>query len=227
MLTHSAPCNSAPHNPLVREILQMSRFYIYMHCKPDGTPFYVGKGAGGRSHAISCGRNSHHKRVVNKYGAKNIGIFVFPCESERQALDDEVQAIRQLRAEGYVLANCTDGGEGTAGWAHTDAARLKMSLAKAGKRPTNYGKKASLNARAKMSASRKGNAALAAHCAKLSEANASRPISAETRAKMSASHKGIFLSDDARAKISASKKGKARPDLAERNRLTAQARRAA
>lgn len=205
----------------------MSRFYIYLHCKPDGTPFYVGKGAGRRSHAISCGRNEHHRRVVNKYGSKNIGIFVFHCESERQALSDEVHAIRQLRADGYVLANCTDGGEGTVGRVHSESARLKMSLAKIGRRPSNYGKKTSAEARAKMSAMRKGNATLIAHCVKLSEINAARPVSAETREKMSASHRGILLSEEARLKISNSKKGKNRPDVAERNRLTAQARRAA
>lgn len=193
------------------------QFYIYLHCKPDGTPFYVGKGCDKRSHAIACGRNAHHKRIVKKYGRANIGIFVFYCESERQALDDEVSTIKQLRSDGYILANCSDGGEGTVGYKHTEAARMKMSAAKKGRQSPLLGRKASAEARARQSAARKGNVQLAEHCRKLNAANAARPISEETRAKLIAAHTGRTLSAEARAKISASKIGRPRPDLALRN----------
>jgi len=51
---------------------------------------------------------------VSKHGKNNILIYVFPCDSEQQALADEIQQIAQLRAEGYKLANKSDGGEGGA-----------------------------------------------------------------------------------------------------------------
>ncbi|MCR4301600.1 MAG: NUMOD3 domain-containing DNA-binding protein [Sulfuricaulis sp.] len=193
------------------------QFYIYLHCKPDGSPFYVGKGCDKRSHATVCGRNAHHNRVVKKYGRANIGIFVFHCESEQHALDDEVSTIKQLRSEGYVLANCSDGGEGTVGYNHTEAARMKMSAAKKGKESPLRGKKSSTETRAKQSAARKGNVKLAEHCRKLSAANAVRQISDETRAKLRVAHTGRTASAETRAKISASKIGRQRPDLALRN----------
>lgn len=86
----------------------MRQFYTYLHCKPDGTPFYVGKGSGRRAYELSR-RNNYHKAIVAKYG---IEIFVFPCDSESQAHADEMQQIAQLRKEGYELCNLTDGGEG-------------------------------------------------------------------------------------------------------------------
>lgn len=100
----------------------MTNFYTYLHCKPDGTPFYVGKGCARRAFHIGKPyfRNEHHLRVVEKYGRKNILIFVFPCESEEQAFADEIQQIAQLRLEGYVLANATNGGEGASGRVNTE-----------------------------------------------------------------------------------------------------------
>jgi hypothetical protein len=38
----------------------MAQFYTYLHCKPDGTPFYVGKGSGKRSNFM-YDRNPHHQ----------------------------------------------------------------------------------------------------------------------------------------------------------------------
>lgn len=115
----------------------MNQYYIYLHCKPDGTPFYVGKGCNGRghskrSHDLKRSRNAHHRAVVEKYGAENIGIFVFPCESEHQALKDEISTIRQLRAEGFRLANATDGGEGSSGLLPNAETRAKMSAKRKG-----------------------------------------------------------------------------------------------
>jgi len=78
-------------------------FYTYLHCKPSGEPFYVGKGCNGnhrRSHDFNK-RSVYHKRITAKYGRDNILIYEFPCESEEQAFADEVQQIAQLRKEGY------------------------------------------------------------------------------------------------------------------------------
>lgn len=108
------------------------QFYTYLHCKPDGTPFYVGKGRGKRSHAF-WQRNQHHKNVVVKYGAKNIGVFLFECSSEAQAFEDEKQQIAQLRAEGFRLSNFTDGGEGCSGRIVTAEMRTKIASANRGK----------------------------------------------------------------------------------------------
>lgn len=104
----------------------MAQHYTYLHCRPDGTIFYVGKGQGSRAHTIFR-RNAHHKSVVKKYGAKNIQVFVFPCASEREALSNEVQQIAQLRQNGTVLCNATNGGEGTSGFRMTLGSKALLS----------------------------------------------------------------------------------------------------
>lgn len=106
-----------------------TRFYTYLHCKPDGTPFYVGKGKGNRARELSrsSGRNRWHRGIVEKYGRENILVFVFACDSEQQALHDEKLQIAQLRDMGYELCNLTDGGEGLSN--PTSAVREKLTNA--------------------------------------------------------------------------------------------------
>jgi len=110
----------------------MKQFYTYLHCKPNGDPFYVGKGSGRRSHSLK-GYNAWHKRIVAKHGRANILIYVFPCYSEEQAFADEIQQIAQLRAAGYKLCNLTDGGEGMSGNVPSAETCNKISAAKKGK----------------------------------------------------------------------------------------------
>lgn len=91
----------------------MPQFYTYLHCKPDGTPFYVGKGTVLRAHELKRHRNRHHQNVIAQYDKEQIGIYLFPCESELQAYSDEEHHIKQLRLEGVKLCNKSDGGEGS------------------------------------------------------------------------------------------------------------------
>ncbi len=132
----------------------MKQFYTYLHCKPDGMPFYVGKGNYGRAYEFMSGRNRHHKNIVAKYGKENIGVFVFPCDSEEQAFSDEKQQIAQLRRDGYVLANQTDGGEGKSGCIASKEAREKISASLIGNKHT-LGHKHTKESKKKMSDSTK------------------------------------------------------------------------
>ena len=106
----------------------MKQFYTYLHCKPNGEPFYVGKGFGRRARDFINGRNRYHKFITKKYGKENIGIFVFPCFDEAQAFADEIQQIAQLRGKGYHLCNMSDGGEGPTGALHTEEWKASNSL---------------------------------------------------------------------------------------------------
>lgn len=110
----------------------MTQFYVYLHCKPCGTPFYVGKGDRKRSRQFTK-RNFMHCNITAKYGRENISVFAFPCESEAIALSDEILTIAQLRAEGFVLANFTNGGEGTTGHVKTSEQRANLSAKLKGK----------------------------------------------------------------------------------------------
>ena len=96
------------------------KYFVYVHCKPDGIPFYVGKGNQERIKYV-VRDNQHHINVVAKYGLPNIQVITYQCATEKEALNLEVQIIRILRHEmGYVLANMTDGGEGSSGFVQTE-----------------------------------------------------------------------------------------------------------
>lgn len=170
----------------------MRHYYTYLHCKPDGTPFYVGKGCDGkrkrgRSHSLFPSvRNEFHRRVVTKYGEDNIGIFVFPCQSEEEAFADEQRWISQLRREGYALTNATEGGEGAKGVPCSDITRAKIA-------EKHRGKRHSTETRAKMSLARIGN-----------KNRLGKPHSPEVRLKISIGNKGVKRSPETRARMSAS-----------------------
>jgi len=177
----------------------VSEFYTYLHCKPNGDPFYVGKGivitrGTRRSHDFINGRNQHHRNIVSKHGKNNILIYVFPCDSEQQALADEIQQIAQLRAEGYKLANKSDGGEGGATGVKRSAEWVE-NLVKRNIGNTygrgNKGKVRTAAMRANVGAKNKGK---------------SHPNSPETRAKQSAANKGKVVSLVTIAKMLATRK---------------------
>lgn len=112
-------------------------FYVYTHSRPDGTPFYVGKGSGRRAHRlVGATRSVWHQRVVSKYGEGNIIIQKFLCQTEAEAFSLEVAKIAEFRALGYELCNFTDGGEGTAGLVVSQETRAKMSASHKGKKQT-------------------------------------------------------------------------------------------
>ena len=165
----------------------MTQFYTYLHCKPNGDPFYVGKGFGRRSHIFMHGRNQHHRNIVAKHGLENIEVLRFPRESEAQALTDEIQWIKLLREVGYVLCNQTDGGEGTSGHIKSAKVRAKISAASIGRKlpPLSCGAKE-----------------------KISRANKGKIISLTTRKKISAANLGKVLSAETLVKMSMAKKGK-------------------
>jgi hypothetical protein len=101
-----------------------------LHCKPNGDPFYVGKGIvgrGKRSHDFKYSRSAFYKNTVNKIGLDNIEVMVFPCESEQIAFYTEIKWIKVLRDAGYKLVNLTDGGDGVSGMKHSIETRLKLS----------------------------------------------------------------------------------------------------
>jgi len=102
----------------------MKQFYIYIHCRPDGEPFYVGKGHSisnrkGRAYQLYEEGNKYYGNIVSKYGKKNILIHVYNCESEWHSFRHEEWMIAWCRAQGFNMTNMTDGGEGISGYKHT------------------------------------------------------------------------------------------------------------
>lgn len=174
----------------------MTQFYAYLHCKPDGIPFYVGKGHGKRSHDFVDRKNQHHKNIVEKYGAHNIVVWQFDCTDENSAFTLEKYLIAHYRRIGMKLCNLTDGGEGTKGLKHSLESNLRKSVVMKGKKNC-LGYKHTNETKAKMAASSKGN-----------RYRLGKKDSEETRIKKSQANLGKIKSPETCAKISASKKGK-------------------
>jgi len=98
--------------------------YAYIHCKPDGVPFYVGKGAMRRAKYLGE-RNPHHQATVKKYGKENILIGMLDCSSPEIAYDLESGIIKCLKRMGIGLTNFTAGGDG--GRSPCDETRKRLS----------------------------------------------------------------------------------------------------
>ena len=151
----------------------------YLHCRPDGTPFYVGKGTHKRMRSLET-RNPYHGNIVKKHGKDNILVGGLECSSEETALELEKGLIKCLKRMGIQLANMTDGGEGTSGYIHTDTAKTKMSKSRLGKTYEDlHGDNAAVVKR-KQSLAHKGS----------NNYNYGKPMSDEVKAKVSTSKKG-------------------------------------
>lgn len=116
----------------------MKQFYVYIHFKPDGTPFYVGKAHGRRGYLVHVWRNNYHSKVVAKYGRENIQVMVFNQPDELTALQKEIELIAQLISAGHTLTNMTQGGEGVVG--ASEEVKAKQRAAKLGKKATELAK---------------------------------------------------------------------------------------
>jgi len=101
------------------------QFYVYIHKKPDGTPFYVGKGHGKRAYKFN-GRNPYHQAILNKYQGKII-VEVINCTNELQAFNLEKIYVKQLREQGHRLTNMTDGGEGICGFKMDESTKKRIN----------------------------------------------------------------------------------------------------
>jgi len=86
-------------------------FYTYAHINKDTNKiFYIGKGSKNRYKSINK-RNVHWNYIVNKHGF-NAEILAY-WNTEKEAFDHEKLLISCFKKMNYVLANKTDGGEGT------------------------------------------------------------------------------------------------------------------
>jgi len=161
-------------------------YYAYVHCKPDGTPFYVGKGTLRRSRSLSS-RNIHHRHTVDKYGAENIVMGRLQCSSDSIAFELEAGIIKCLKRMGVSLTNYTEGGVGAPGVKVSKETREKQAR-------SQRGRKHSEDTKLRIAASHKRRT-----YPKASE---------ETKIKMAEAHRGRVHSEEAKIKISMSGKGR-------------------
>jgi len=87
-------------------------FYVYLYFRPDGTPYYVGKGSGSRATV----NHDRRKKKLVPIPSKD-RIHVYECTSESEAFEIEKHLISQYGRKDQgtgCLINLTNGGEGGA-----------------------------------------------------------------------------------------------------------------
>jgi hypothetical protein len=161
-------------------------YYVYAYLRTDGTPYYIGKGRGGRAW------QKHHKIINKKFSGiavppdKNRIILVETNLTEIGAFALERRFIRWYGRKDLntgILRNRTDGGEGGSGIIVSEESRKLRSQRNKGQ---GLGRKLSEETKQKMRG---------------------RTYSPEVRAKMGAP-KGTVPSQETRRKISEARKGK-------------------
>lgn len=108
------------------------KYYVYILARPNGKPFYVGKGVRDRVyHHEREARKGHkcHKcniiRKIWRQGGEIQRYTVFTTDDEQEALKYEMELIALYGRP--TLANITDGGEGTSGRTASPDTRKKQS----------------------------------------------------------------------------------------------------
>lgn len=106
------------------------RFYVYVLARPNGKPFYVGKGRSDRvfhhEREAKRGHKCHKCNIIRKIwrqGGEVQRYTVFTTDDEKEALDHEIDLIAQHKRGS--LCNQTDGGEGASN--PSEATRIKRS----------------------------------------------------------------------------------------------------
>jgi group I intron endonuclease len=210
------------------------RSYIYIIENKASGMLYVGKANDverrWRRHKqdSSDDPRSYFHRAIRKYGPDNFEVKVVDESDDENYVLKVLEPlwIKQLKDEGYVLYNMTDGGDGIPGLIHSEETKRKMSDSLRGKirsdetrqklREANLGKMHSDETRKKVSEAIKGKKKpprTEEHCKKLSEAAQARgPMSDEQREKITAGMKasdrvGHPIDEETRAKIAEKLRG--------------------
>jgi len=179
-------------------------FYVYEHWRLDRDEcFYVGKGKGARAYNMKH-RNPHHRAIQAKLNREGSAIeirIVANGLDEQTAFSLECERIAFWRSTGVDLTNVTNGGEGISGLIMSSEARMKMRMAKLGKKQTP-------EQIAKRIAPLRGRKQPIEAIKKMAQTRTGKPLSEAHKKRLSESHKGKVTSDAAKKSLSLANKGK-------------------
>lgn len=106
-------------------------YYVYLHKKPDGSVFYVGKGKGNRAYS-KHNRNPIWKATVKKYGYSVEIVEQGLQEWYAFELEELLTYYYGLKSDGGSLVNMCYGGGGNNGYLFTDSVKKVISLKNSG-----------------------------------------------------------------------------------------------
>lgn len=104
-------------------------YYVYAYLRNDGTPYYIGKGSGNRAYKHGANEPIHPPVDKSKIVILNENL------SEKEAFSIEKELITKYGRKDVgtgILRNQTDGGEGAAGYKHTEEICKRISLRQKG-----------------------------------------------------------------------------------------------
>jgi hypothetical protein len=118
-----------------------SRYYVYVYRYPNGVPFYIGEGSGKRAwyhlnealKSSSVDKKVMKLSIIRKIVASGYDPIIEIIHSnllESDAFELEEFLITEIGRRDLntgPLANMTNGGEGSAGYIHSDASKKKIS----------------------------------------------------------------------------------------------------
>ena len=200
-------------------------YYTYAWLRDDKTPYYIGKGCGGR--AFDCRRKFCPPRdriLILKKGL-----------SETEAFRHEIYMIAVFGRKDLglgILHNRTDGGDGSSnrvllessrrkmveaatGRKHTEKTKQKISKSKMGEKNPNYGRSPSQETKEKLSIANSGER----------NHQYGKPHSDETKKKMSEALTGRNHTEETKKKLSDFRTGKTLSEETKRKMSEAQQRR--
>lgn len=172
-----------------------TNFYSYLLKRPNGIPFYAGKGKGKRCFVHlkpwHLKHDSNHLKVnivekIRRDGKEPIVEIIKTDLTEDEAFQIETEQIKLYGRieDGGLLANMSDGGEGQSGYHHTEELKKSLSEMFSGVKNPFFGKSHSEDS-----------------LKKIGDTNRGKILNTEWREKLSKSTKGIPKSEEHKRKI--------------------------
>lgn len=179
----------------------MNVYYAYLLKRPDGTPFYAGKGKGRRCYThlkpwhLKNDENKHKVHIIEKIRREGGEPFVEILQknlSEADAFSIEAQQINLYgrTINGGLLCNMSDGGEGQSGFFHSEETKRKIAAQEMGENNPFYGKKHTTETLKMIGDVNRGKVLGKEWRKKLSDATKGRPKNEEHKNKIRLAHKG-------------------------------------
>lgn len=109
-------------------------YYTYAYLRKDRTPYYIGKGKGGRVHCT--------QRTSKPPKDKSLIIFLKKNLTEIEAFKHEIYMIAVLGRKDLgtgILRNQTNGGDGASGSVRSKETKKRYSESKTGEKNPQYG----------------------------------------------------------------------------------------